>query len=177
MKNRILLLMAMLLMASTAVWAQDDMSQRRERMSNINIAEVYNRQAQRWVKQLKLKKDKEDLFTVLFLDWQNARHNAVNPNGGDAENRAQMTDYEKASDEDAMKAIQDNFARQEKQVAVDREYLPKFLEMLTPQQAAQLFLNQQARRTTGNGGFPMGGMRGGGGFGGGGFGGGGRGDF
>lgn len=177
MKNRILLLMAVLLMASTSVWAQDEMSQRRERMSNINIAEVYNRQAQRWVKQLKLKKDKEDLFTVLFLDWQNARHNAVNPNGGDAENNAQMTDFEKVSDEDAMKAIQDNFVRQEKQVAVDREYLPKFLEMLTPQQAAQLFLNQQARRATGNGGFPMGGMRGGGGFGGGGFGGGGRGGF
>ena len=51
----------------------------------MNIAEVYNRQASRLVKQLKLKDDQKDTFTALYLDYQNARHNAANPQGGDPE--------------------------------------------------------------------------------------------
>jgi hypothetical protein len=135
---------------------------------------VYNRQATRLAKQLELKGDKKDLFTVLYLDYQNARHNAANPKGGDQEGREQRVDYEKLTDEEATELIQKNFDRQEKQLAVDKEYLPKFLEILTPVQTAQVYLSGGARPNTNGGGFPggrpggnFGGGRGGGGFGGG----------
>lgn len=150
MKTKVYAIAMALMLTAVGASAQNDNSKRRERQNNIDITEVYNRQAQRLVKQLKLKDDVEDKFTVLYLDWQNTRHNVANPKGGDQESTEQRTDFTKLSDGEATELIQKNFDRQEKQLAVDKEYLPKFLEFLTPQQAAQLFINQQGRTFGGN---------------------------
>jgi len=175
MKNRIYAFLVVALFATVNVVAQNDNERRRERQSNMNIAEIYNRQAARMVKQLKLKDDKEGAFTALYLDWQNARHNVVNPRGGDQEGNEMNVDLTNISDDDALELIQKNFERQEKQLAVDKEYLPKFLEIITPAQAAQVFINRPGRPNGGRGQGGQGGGRGGrgGGFGGpgGGFGG------
>lgn len=132
---------------------------RRERQNNMSLAEMYNRQASRLAKQLKLEDEAEQKFMALYLDYQNARHNVANPSGGDQEGVEQRTDFRNLSDEAATELIQNNFDRQEKQLAVDREYLPKFLEILTPVQAAQVYL----QRGGGNrpGGQQQGGPRGG----------------
>ncbi len=161
--------------AASAV-AQNDNDRRRERRSDMDLAEIYNRQAARLVKQMKLKDEQKDMFTVLYLDYQNARHNAVNPTGGDQEGNEMRVDLDNISDDDALELIQKNFTRQEKQLEVDKAYLPKFLEILTPAQAARVFINRPGRPGGQGGNRPEGGRGGGrGGFGGpgGGFGGGG----
>lgn len=134
----------------------------RERQQNMDITEVYNRMATRLAKQMKLKDDDKDKFTVLYLDYQNARHNAVNPKGGDQETNEANTDLKKLTDEQAKELIEKNFARQEKQLAVDREYLSKFLEFLTPSQAVYIFVRTNPGRQNGSGRMPMGGPMGGG---------------
>lgn len=174
MKRKIFL-MLVALVATVSLFAQDNNERRRERRNDMDIAEIYNRQASRLVKSMKLSDDKKDLFTALYLDYQNTRHNVVNPKGGDKEGEEMRVDFENLSDERATELIENNFVRQEKQLAVDKEYLPKFLEILTPAQAAQVFLRQGGRPGGNGGGRPggNGGGRGGrGGFGGGGFGGG-----
>ncbi len=180
MKHRLFAFLTLALFATVSVFAQNENERRRERRNDMNIAEIYNRQAARLVKQLKLKDDKKDSFTALYLDYQNARHNAVNPNGGDQEGAEMRVDFNNLSDDDALELIQKNFDRQEKQLVVDREYLPKFLEIITPAQAAQVFMQRPGRPDGGNGqgrqgreggnGGGRGGFGGpGGGFGGGGF--------
>ncbi|MBR3532090.1 MAG: hypothetical protein IKN83_12095 [Bacteroidaceae bacterium] len=176
MKAKLLILASALMLVSLSISAQGD---RRERQNNMDITEIYNRQATRLVRNMKLDDSKKDAFTALYLDYQNARHNAVNPKGGDQEGREQRTNLQDLSEDEALELIQKNFERQEKQLAVDKEYLPKFQSILTNAQCAQVFINQVGRPAGGNqmrgnrpGGFG-GGRGGGGGFGGGGFGGGG----
>ena len=164
--KRFLVICTVAFLATVNVFAQGD-DRRRERRNDINLVEIYNRQAARLVKQMKLKDDQKDMFTALYLDYQNARHNAVNPTGGDQEGQEMRVDLENISDDDALELIQKNFDRQEKQLAVDREYLPKFLEIITPAQAANVFIMRPGRPGGGegrNGG--RGGGRPGGGFGG-----------
>lgn len=154
--------------------AQDQQQGRRQRM---NTTEMYTRQAERLVKQLKIEDDKKDLFTALFLDYQAARHNAVNPKGENE--KEEKLDLKKMTDDEAKALVQKQFSQTEAQLNVDKEYYAKFLEMLTPVQVAQIFVprlnraanGQQGGRGGFGGGFPGGGFPGGG-FGGGGFGGG-----
>lgn len=151
---------------SVSAFAQDRQG-RRERM---NTTEVYTRQAERLVKAMKLDDEKKDLFTVLYLDYQAARHNAANPKGESAQD--ERIDMKKITDEQATALIQKRFAQTEAQLAVDKEYYPKFLEILTPTQVAQVYLPQRVARDGQQGGQRPGGFGGRGGFGGqGGFGG------
>lgn len=167
--NKTILLVLALALAVTAS-AQNGNESRRERMNNISLAEINNRMASRLAKQMKLDDETEQKFTALYLDYLNARHNAVNPRGGDQEGAEQRTDFDRLSDEEATELIQKHFDRQAKQLAVDREYLPKFLEIITPAQAAQVFIvrgnARQGGQRNGNGGGRGNGPRGGG-FGGG----------
>ena len=177
MKKTVFLMLA--LAFTLAASAQQDGRGRRERMSNMDLAELNNRQATRLAKQMKLSDEVEQKFIVLYLDYQNARHNAANPTGGDQEGAEQRVDINKLSDEQASDLIQKNFDRQERQLAVDRQYLPRFLEILSPSQAAHIFLQRGGQMRGGQmrGGNGQRGPRGGGGprggFGGGDFGGGG----
>lgn len=139
--------------AMTTVFAQNN-------RRRVDPTEVHNRMAERLVKQMKLDDEKEETFKVLYLDYQTARTNAANPKG---ENEEEV-DLKKITDEQAMELIQKQLAAQEAQLKVDREYLPKFLELITPAQAAHIFVgrtNAQSSRGMGGmerpGGF-MGGM-------------------
>lgn len=158
--------------------AQNEQRQgRRQRMST---TEMYTRNAERLVKQMKLEDEKKDLFTVLYLDYMNARQNAANPKGETEGN--ERIDAKKLTDEEAKALIEKQFAKAEAQNKVDQEYYARFLEMLTPKQAAYIFVPQLSRGAMMNGERPQGmgrGGFGGGGFGPGGFGGGGfgGGDF
>ena len=166
MNFRSILTFALLVMFSVSVSAQNDQQGRRRRM---DATEMFNRNAERLVKQLKLDDEKKDLFTVLYLDYMAARQNAAHPKGeSDADERV---DFKKITDEEAKELVEKQFARTEAELKVDKEYYAKFLDIITPAQAAQVFLR--------GAGAAMGGFRGGrpegmgrGGFGGGGFGGG-----
>ena len=70
---------------------------------------------------------------------------------------------QKLTDEQAGELVQKHFAAQEAQLKVDKEYYPKFLEILTPAQAAQVFVPQRGMGQRGrNGGRNGGGRQGGG---------------
>ena len=135
--------------------AQNNGGQRRQR---IDQAEMNNRMAERLASQMKLDKEKTELFKLLFLDYQTARQNAANPRGED-ESANERVNLDKIDDAKATELIEKQFAAQEAQLAVDREYLPKFLEILTPAQATRIYLrrgNQQRGQMQGGQGGPRG---------------------
>lgn len=158
---------------SVAATAQNNGGQRQR----IDPTELHNRMADRLAKQMKLDDDKTATFKVLYLDYQTARQNAANPKGENADE--ERVDFKNLTDAKATELIQKRFAAQEAQLNVDKENLPKFLEILTPAQAAQIYLQRGGQRggqqgggqgrPGGFGGGPRGGGNGGfgGGFGGG----------
>ncbi len=173
--KRFMLSALTLVLVSVAAMAQNGNGGQRMRF---DPTEMYNRQAERLVKQMKLDDDKAEVFKVLYLDYQTERRNAANPKGENAED--ERVDMKKLTDEQAAELIQKQFASQEAQLKVDKDYLPKFLEILTPVQAAQVYIQRGGQRggMGQNGGFqgrPGGGFGGGfpnggpGGFGGGNF--------
>lgn len=162
MKKFILAALALVLV-STAAMAQ------RGNNRQFNPAQMYQTMAENLAKQLKLKNEKADQFKLLYIDYQNARANAENPNGAKADEKI---DVKKMTDEEANALIQQQLAGQEAQLAVDKEYLAKFLEILTPVETAQVFVRRLSMQNMMGGmGNSMRGMNRGG-FGGGGFGGG-----
>lgn len=166
----------MIMLATATVSAQNNRGQRQR----LDPTELYTQMGERLAKQMKLEDEKADVFKVLYLDYQMARRNAANPKG-EAETEERV-DFKKLTDEKATELIEKQFATQEAQLAVDKSYLPKFLEILTPSQAAQVFLARQGMGMQRQNNGQMGGGRGfggpGGGFGGqGGFGGPGGGGF
>ena len=155
---------------ATTVSAQNEGRSRRERQNNVDMSELNNRRATRLAKDMKLDDETTGKFVVLYLDYQNSRHNAANPKGGDVESTSTRIDFDELTDSQAKDLIEKRFAAQEAQLKVDKEYYPKFLEFLTPVQVARVYLGggNNTRMNT----MPMGGMRmGGGNFGNGGFGG------
>lgn len=112
---------------------------RRNRQNRMDMTELYNQQAERLIKEIKVKKDKKDTFTALYLDYQTARFAAMNPGGSDQE-KADKADLKALNDENADSLVEKRFSRQVKQLEVDREYYQKFKELLTPSQAAQVFM-------------------------------------
>lgn len=157
--------LVLLLMTATTSNAQNTNERGRARM---NPTELYTRMADRLAKEMKLEDDKAETFKVLYLDYQTARQNAANPKGENAEN--ERIDMRKLTDAQATELIQKRFQTQEAQLAVDKEYYSKFLEILTPAQAAQIYIQRGGGRGGMNGQGGRGGRFGGGGFGGGGFG-------
>lgn len=159
MKKNILLA-AVLALVSVAAMAQNPNGGQRQRF---DPTEMYNRMAERLAKQMKLDDEKSASFKVLYLDYQMARQNAEKPKGEDAKQSA--SDFKKMTDAEATALIEKQFATQEAQLAVDKSYLPKFLELLTPVQVAQVYVRrggmQSARPQQGGMGRPGGGFGGG----------------
>lgn len=183
MKIKFIIASLALCIVSLTMSAQDNQRQGR-RQQRFDPTEMFNRNAERLAKQMKLDDEKKDLFTVLYLDYQTARQNAANPKGQNE--REEAVDLKTLTDEKAKELVEKQFQRTEAQLAVDKEYYAKFLEILTPVQAYQVIVPQRGRagmggmegRPDGNRGFgrpggfggPGGGFGGpGGGFGGGGF--------
>ena len=178
MKTKMMIAAWVMLFATTSVMnAQDNNNGNRQRQ-RVNTTEMYTRMADRLAQQLKLDGDKANSFKVLYLDYQTARQNAANPKGESADN--ERVDFKNMTDEQAKELVQKRFQTEEAQLAVDKEYYTKVLDILTPVQAAQIFVQRGGFRA-GMGGMQGGGNRGGGRPGGnggfGGFGGNGGGDF
>ena len=125
MKTRFFIAVAMLCLVSFSASAQDG-NNRRQRFDR---AEMIQRYADRLAQQMNLSEENSSAFKVLFMDYQMARQNAANPKG---ENEQESIDMQKLTDEQAGELVQKHFAAQEAQLKVDKEYYPKFLEILTP---------------------------------------------
>ncbi len=155
MKKIIITAFAFLLLSAAAM-AQDGQGGRQRQ--KFNPTEMYEKMAERLAKQMKLDDDKTESFKVLYLDYQTARRNAIDPKGENSEDDEKVN-LNKITDEDATKLIQKSFDKQEAQLKVDKDYLPRFLEILTPAQAARVYV-KGAGMGRGNG--QQGGMRSGG---------------
>ena len=153
-----------MLLMLTATTSNAQNTEGRNQRQRMNPTELYTRMADRLAKEMKLEDDKAETFKVLYLDYQTARQNAANPKGENAEN--ERVDMKKLTDAQATELIQKRFQTQEAQLAVDKEYYPKFLEILTPAQAAQIYIQRGGGRNGMNGQNGRGGRMGGGGFGG-----------
>lgn len=148
------------LLLSVAAMAQDNQGGRQRQ--KFNPTEMYEKMAERLAKQMKLDDDKAENFKVLYLDYQTARRNAIDPKGENGESDEKVN-LNKITDEEATKLIQKSFDKQEAQLKVDKDYLPRFLEILTPAQAARIYVKWAGMRGNGQqggmrpGGFPGGG--------------------
>ncbi len=127
---------AMLCVLSTS--AQNNNNGRRQRM---NRAEMIQRMAERLAQDMKLSDDKSEAFKVLYIDYQTARQNAASPKG-EAENEERV-DMNNLTDEKAAELVQKQFATQEAQLKVDKEYYNKFIGIVTPAQVARIFVPQR----------------------------------
>ncbi|MBR6037032.1 MAG: hypothetical protein IKP41_08790 [Bacteroidaceae bacterium] len=167
MKKFLITALALVLVSAVA------MAQNNRNRQRTNPAEMYTNMAENLAKQLKLKKEKAETFKLLYVDYQNARRAAQ---GAAGDYTAELPDVKKMTDEEANQLIQEQFDSQAKLLAVDKEFLPKFQEILTPVETAQVFVTRLSMQSM-MGGNMMRGMGGGrmgggiGGFGGGGFGG------
>jgi acetolactate synthase small subunit len=157
-KNFIIAAIAMLLV-SISSFAQ----------SNANFDEMYSRMASRLAKNMKLDDVATEQFTTLYAEYMKVRMAAA----GEQTDRRERVDLENITDEQATEMIEKSFATQELQLTIDREYYKKFIRIITPAQAAQIFVRRTGmmggQRMNGNrGGFngPRGGDFGGGNFGG-----------
>lgn len=118
---------------------------------NFNPEEMFSRMANRLAKNMKLEDSAKDQFTALYIEYQTARMKAA---GQDGQQGNQRVDLDNITDEEATALIEKTFKTQEAQLAVDREYYTKFIKVITPAQAAQVFV-----RRAGMSGQRMGGMR------------------
>ena len=180
---------AVLALLSCAVVSAQD----RERMSEEDrekaIAERIERAADRMAKDFDLKDEAKTTFISIYTDYQKELF-ATNQAQGQRFEQAERDEEKKLSDEEATTKLQENFTRQEQQIAtmqkrldIQKKYSAELAKVLTPQQVLKVFTQQrgqggrgQVQRGQGDGerrggfeGGPRGGFGGGprGGFGGG----------
>lgn len=142
-------------------------------------AEMIKRVAERSAKDFDLKGDAKEAFLTTFTAYQTEMFQT---NQGGMRQRGQEADEKKElSDEEANAKIQEQFTRQEEQIAtmqkrleIQKKYSVEFAKILTPQQVLKVLTPQRNNQRNGQRGQGDG-QRGPGGFGGG-FGGG-RGGF
>lgn len=140
-------------------------------------AEMIKRVAERSAKDFDLKGDAKEAFLTTFTAYQTEMFQT---NQGGMRQRGQEADEKKElSDEEANAKIQEQFTRQEEQIAtmqkrleIQKKYSAEFAKILTPQQVLKVLTPQRNNQRNGQRGQGDG-QRGQGGFGGGrGFGGG-----
>ena len=160
--------------------------QRSEEERATQRAEMIQRVAERTAKDFKLKDEAKESFLTIYKAYQ-AEMFQTNQ-GGMRQRSAEDEEKKELTDEEANAKIQEQFTRQEEQIAtlqkrleIQKKYSEEFAKILTPQQVLKVLTPQRGQRG-GQRGQVDGQQRGQGGFGGGrgGFGGGfggGRGGF
>ena len=191
--RKTIILAVLALMSCTAVSAQERMSEEDRAKA---IAERIEKSAERLAKDFDLKKEAKDNFITTYTAYQQEMF-ATNPPRDQRREQADDDKDKKLSDEEATARIEENFARQEQQIAtmqkrleIQKKYGAEFAKTLKPQQVLKVLTPQrgqggrgqgQGQRRGGDdngfGGGPRGGFGGGFGGGRGGFGGGPGGGF
>lgn len=134
--------------------------------------EMIQRVADRMAKDFKLKDDAKDAFLKTYSAYQTEMFET---NQGGMRQRGQENEEKKElTDEEANAKIQEQFTRQEEQIAtmqkrleIQKKYSAEFAKMLTPQQVLRVLTPQRNGQRNGQRGQGEGQQRGQGGFGGG----------
>lgn len=136
---------AVILLASVATVNAQNENRRENRR---NAAEMYTRMAERMAKTLDVASEKQELFKAMYVEYQTARAAAdkararAEANRGENGRNRERVDMSKLSEAEAAERVQDYFATQEAQLAIDKEYYAKFQQIVTPVQAARVFLQR-----------------------------------
>lgn len=117
-------------------------------------AEAVARQANQLAKDLNLEGDAKTQFLTTYNEYQSEVF-AVQQTERTRTERIEAG--KKLTDEQATKQIEENFTRQEQQIArqvlrlqIDKKYYAKFKETLTPQQLLKIFAQRNNQRQGGN---------------------------
>ena len=125
-------------------------NQRRTRQGGqIDVTEIFTRQADAMASSMKLEGDNKGKFTKLYVEYLQARRALSEP-------QEAAVNYNKIDDAEATALIEKHFDRQEKQLALDKEYLSKFQDFLTPAQTVRVFTQRNNRMPNFGGNRPMG---------------------
>lgn len=153
---------------TSSLMAQGPSQQDREAMR----AEMVEKQADKLAKDFNLKDDAKKAFVEQYKAYQNevmesqrqGRNRMGNQQPGNQNDK-------KMTEEEAKKAVEQYFERQERQIAqmqkrleIDRRYYEEFSKTLTPQQLARIFQQRQFQQQQRQ--FPQGNRQRPGGFGG-----------
>ena len=145
--RKTIVLAVMALLSSTAVSAQERMSQEEREKA---MAERIERSADRIASDLKLKDDAKKSFMETYAAYQKEMF-ATNTNQGQrTELNNRENEKKELSDDEAKAQIKENFARQEQQIAtmqkrleVQKKYAEEFSKTLTPQQVLKVLTPQR----------------------------------
>ena len=162
MKTKTLALVAFTmfnLQFTTSMMAQGQNQQNREAMRT----EMINRQADRLVKDLNLKGDEKTGFVETYKAYQREVMESQRDGRTRMGNQQGNQGDKKLSDEEAKKAVEQYFERQERQITqmqkkleIDRRYYEEFSKTLTPQQLARIFQQNNRQNQPGNRQFQQG---------------------
>lgn len=163
MKTKTLALVAFTmfnLQFTTSMMAQGQNQQNREAMRT----EMINRQADRLVKDLNLKGDEKTAFVETYKAYQREVMESQRDGRTRMGNQQQGNQNEKKlTDEEAKKAVEQYFERQERQITqmqkkleIDRRYYEEFSKTLTPQQLTRIFQQNNRQNQPGNRQFQQG---------------------
>ena len=139
---------------------QNQNQQNREAMRT----EMINRQADRLVKDLNLKGDEKTAFVETYKAYQREVMESQRDGRTRMGNQQQGNQNEKKlTDEEAKKAVEQYFERQERQITqmqkkleIDRRYYEEFSKTLTPQQLTRIFQQNNRQNQPGNRQFQQG---------------------
>ena len=146
--KKTILVAVLALVGVTAVCAQERMSDE-ERAKN--IAERIEKSAERVAKEFGLKDEARTKFVSIYTDYQKEMF-ATNQSRGQRFDQIERDEEKKLSDEEATAKIQENFERQEQQIAtmqkrleVQKKYAEEFAKVLTPQQVLKVLTPQRGQ--------------------------------
>jgi len=139
------------LMSCTALFAQE-----REQMSAEDrakaIAERIERSSERMAKDFDLKDETKTTFISIYTAYQQEMFATNQFQGQRFEQPNGEDEKKKLSDEEATAKIQENFTRQEQQIAtmqkrldIQKKYSEEFARVLTPQQVLKVFTPQRGQ--------------------------------
>ena len=149
--KKTIILAVVALMSCTALFAQEREQMREEDRAKA-VAERIEKSAERMAKDFDLKDEAKTTFISIYTAYQKEMF-ATNQSRGQRFEQSNREDEKKElSDEEATAKIQENFTRQEQQIAtmqkrldIQKKYSEEFARVLTPQQVLKVFTPQRGQ--------------------------------
>lgn len=147
--RKTIMLAVLALMGSTAVCAQERMSEEERAKA---MAERIEKSADRLAKDMNLKDDAKQAFVETYTAYQKEMFATNQFQGQRFEQNGREEEKKELSDEEATARIKENFDRQEQQIAtmqkrleVQKKYAEDFAKVLTPQQVLKVLTPQRGQ--------------------------------
>lgn len=149
------ILAALAIMTSTAICAQERMSQEEREKA---MAERIEKSAERQAKELDLKDEAKKTFIETYKSYQKEMFATNGMQGQRLEQGGRDGEKQEMTKEEAEEKIKQNFERQEKQIAtmqkrleVQKKFAEEFSKVLTPQQVLKVLTPQRGQGGQGQG--------------------------